>query len=151
MALRVQYFGQPYPDTPRYYWVDVRFPCCAGPLLGPVPVMTAEFLDQNNVVLAQWDPEAGATEYILLQTETPTVPAAGEFCVVARGGATGFSDTGSVLTQYPDPAQVTQKRPAAGKSFEVAIAKPSPRPDRRQTHPDSVQAVKDAKKENLHK
>lgn len=137
MSFRVQYFGGPYPDTVRYYWLDTRFPCCAGPLLGPIPITTAEFLDNNNVVLCQWDPEPGATGYLLLQTEAPTVPAAGEYCVVARTGATSYTDSGAVLNQYPDPAEVV-KRPKAGQTFEVSVQTPTPRPDRRQNHPDAL-------------
>jgi hypothetical protein len=137
VSLRCQYFGQPYGESIRYYWLDVRYPCCLGPLEGPIGVVTSENLDQNNVVLCQWDAVPGATEYYLMQTADPAVPGYGVDCLVRKTGATSYSDDGQQLSKYPDPADSEVVRPAAGKTFEVALTQPLHRPDRRQTDPDN--------------
>ena len=119
--MNATYVGRSGGTTDRFYWVDVRFPCCDGPLLGPVQVTTPADLDYQNVVMITWDAEPGATHYNLLSTPDTVVPAPGSQTLVTTTTTNGYTDIGQPLTTYP-ATPATVDRPKPGTKIDLSAA-----------------------------
>ena len=119
--MNATYVGRSGGTTDRFYWVDVRFPCCDGPLLGPVQVTTPADLSYQDVVMVTWDGVQGATEYNLLQTTDTVVPAPGSQTLVTTTTTNGYTDIGQPLTTYPTPTKEADI-PKPGTKIDLSAA-----------------------------
>ena len=95
-GVRSQYFGTSGGATTRYYWVQAIY-VGGKSLLNGAPVVTClANLDNNNRVLVEWNPMAGAIGYNVYYTTSSTAPTGAALATTFLGSVTApnFTDTG---------------------------------------------------------
>lgn len=95
-GVRSQYFGSSGGATTRYYWVQAIYPGAKSLLAGAPVVTCIANLDNNNRVLVEWNPMAGAIGYNVYYTTSSTAPTGAALATTFLGSVTApnFTDTG---------------------------------------------------------
>lgn len=105
---RSQFFGSTGGSTTRYYWLQAIYEGGKSLLIGAAPVTCLANLDNNNRVLTEWNPMAGAIGYNVFYTTSSTPPTGAALATTFLGTVTkaSFSDQG--ISNTPSAGFVVQ-------------------------------------------